>query len=36
MAEKDVDEFEKIFHETAQLVHIGGYWGGGKKRKRTS
>ncbi len=27
MAEKDVEHLEKLFHESAQFVHMGGYWG---------
>lgn len=27
MSEKNVDELGKLFHETAQFVHMGGYWG---------
>ena len=27
MAEKDVDKLEPLFHESAQFVHMGGYWG---------
>ena len=27
MAEKDVEQLEKLFHKSAQFVHMGGYWG---------
>lgn len=27
MAEKNVDELRNLFHDTAQFVHMGGYWG---------
>ncbi len=27
MAEKNVEQLEKLFHESAQFVHMGGYWG---------
>lgn len=27
MAEKSVEQLEKLFHESAQFVHMGGYWG---------
>lgn len=27
MAEKNVDKLADLFHENAQFVHMGGYWG---------
>ncbi len=27
LAEKDVEQLEKLFHTSAQFVHMGGYWG---------
>lgn len=27
MAEKNVDQLAQLFHESAQFVHMGGYWG---------
>lgn len=27
MSEKNVDKLAKLFHENAQFVHMGGYWG---------
>lgn len=27
MAEKNVEQLEKLFHKSAQFVHMGGYWG---------
>lgn len=27
MAEKDADKLADLFHENAQFVHMGGYWG---------
>lgn len=27
MAEKNVDKLADLFHESAQFVHMGGYWG---------
>lgn len=27
MADKDADKLAELFHESAQFVHMGGYWG---------
>lgn len=27
MAEKNVEKLAELFHESAQFVHMGGYWG---------
>ena len=27
MAEKNADKLAELFHESAQFVHMGGYWG---------
>ena len=27
MAEKNTDKLAELFHENAQFVHMGGYWG---------
>lgn len=27
LAEKNVDRLAELFHENAQFVHMGGYWG---------
>lgn len=27
MSEKDVENLANLFHDTAQFVHMGGYWG---------
>ena len=27
MAEKNADKLAELFHEQAQFVHMGGYWG---------
>ena len=27
MSEKDIDKLADLFHDTAQFVHMGGYWG---------
>lgn len=27
MAEKNADKLAEIFHDQAQFVHMGGYWG---------
>ena len=26
MAEKDVEQLDSLFHDSAQFVHMGGYW----------
>lgn len=27
MSEKDVEQLDSLFHDSAQFVHMGGYWG---------
>jgi hypothetical protein len=27
MSDKNVDKLSELFHDTAQFVHMGGYWG---------
>ena len=27
MADKDTEKLSQLFHENAQYVHMGGYWG---------
>ncbi|MBR2168998.1 MAG: nuclear transport factor 2 family protein [Alistipes sp.] len=36
MAEKNTDELARLFHDEAQFVHMGGYWGKEQELKTIS